>query len=188
MSKLESELSVVGFGSKMWNWIGKTKLKDNQIEIIARYYCDGCEAKLSGLSKYLHRTYKLFSYWRDNPQDDWTIREARELGEITAFLFKELKKTWGYQHTLSTRCDGLYECHQMSSPIYAIGNKPEDAINAWCIAYFGMEPSDLTPLNNKYDSNFEMNWSWCYTFVCDGTSFKAGGINIPGGVVMTWWE
>lgn len=68
--------------------------------------------------------------------------------------------------------------------IWSVGKTPADAIAAFCLARTGKPVEEIGDLIVGSDKRF----AWGFSFVCDGTSFKAAGINVPGGVVMTWWK
>lgn len=181
----------MGFGSKIWNWIEKCSDNLNvnikpSIEIIAKYLCSNCEIKLSGYNHYLFKTYEQFKEWHSNPQDNWTVADVKELAEIKSFLLQELKKTWGNSKTLRTQYDGdCYHAHYITGYIYSVSNTPEEAINAFLIARVGSEiESELLPLDSAPDNEYD----WSYSFISNGSGFKAAGIYIPGGAVMTWWK
>jgi hypothetical protein len=65
----------------------------------------------------------------------------------------------------------------------SIGKTPEDAIRAlaeemeWGEVEMG---AGLEGGDPKY--------TWGYRFRAGGTSFKAAGWSVPGGVVLTWWK
>jgi nucleotide-binding universal stress UspA family protein len=64
----------------------------------------------------------------------------------------------------------------------SIGKTPEDAIVAlakeleWGEVFMG------APLEG------DGPYTWGYRFLAGGTSFKAAGWSVPGGVVLTWWK
>lgn len=65
--------------------------------------------------------------------------------------------------------------------VYSVGNTPKDAIEA---------------LGKKLEwgalDNFEEldgdGYDWGFRFTADTTSMKAAGMNVPGGVILTWWK
>jgi len=84
---------------------------------------------------------------------------------------------------------GFYEGFGFEKPeglnrIYAVGLTPFEAICAFAHArgIGEVDPSSLQPLDG------ESKWHWGRRFVADGTSFKAAGQRVPGGVVITWWK
>lgn len=64
----------------------------------------------------------------------------------------------------------------------AVGANPEEAIRSmardrgWGEVKMGSKIED----GDGYD--------WGYRFTADGTGFKAAGVNVPGGCVLTWWK
>ena len=94
--------------------------------------------------------------------------------------------------------EGVYNGHNLSragmNTIWSVGKDPTDAILSLCVARF-KEPEttevdlflevsqSMSPLE-KGDPDHE----WGFRFVCEGTGFKAAGINVPGGVILTWWK
>jgi hypothetical protein len=82
----------------------------------------------------------------------------------------------------------LYEGHDLSradmKTVWAIGETPEKAIEAFCWARLGYSSVErISPLEGG-DSNYQ----WGRRFTCEGTGFKAAGIYVPGGVILTWWK
>lgn len=96
------------------------------------------------------------------------------------------------------RPQGYYNGHDLHlagmDTIWSIGKDPAEAILALCLARFKSAKTtemslflevaqSMVPLDNE-DTPYE----WGYRFVCEGTGFKAAGINVPGGAVCTWWK
>lgn len=83
-----------------------------------------------------------------------------------------------------------YEGHDVAladmTAVWAVGKTPREAIEAFCLARVG-EP--LEEIGAELESSpGDERWAWGYRFTCDGTGFKAAGILVPGGVVLTWWK
>jgi hypothetical protein len=84
---------------------------------------------------------------------------------------------------------GHYEGHDLlkaDMPIlWSVGATPKDAIEALCQARWqGTLEGELEELRGG-----DLAYEWGYRFKSDdGTSFKAAGIYVPGGVVCTWWK
>lgn len=82
----------------------------------------------------------------------------------------------------------LYEGHDIHradmAAIYAVGRTPREAIEAFCLARMGMPLEHLGEPLGRGNPAYE----WGFSFVVDGTGCKAAGINVPGGVVLTWWK
>ncbi len=91
--------------------------------------------------------------------------------------------------TLNPSPSGWYEGHDLSksdwSTVWSVGATPLDAIRALCKARWnGDLEGELTPLPGGNPS-----LEWGFRFQSDnGTSFKAAGIFVPGGVILTWWK
>jgi hypothetical protein len=68
--------------------------------------------------------------------------------------------------------------------IYAVGRTPKEAIVAFCKERWN---SKLEKIGEALEPNHN-GFDWGYRFILDGTSFKAAGVNIPGGAVLTWWK
>lgn len=66
----------------------------------------------------------------------------------------------------------------------AVGKTPEDAIKnlseskGWGNVEMGAE----------LESDPSDRFDWGFRFHAGGTSFKAAGVNMPGGCVLTWWK
>lgn len=79
-----------------------------------------------------------------------------------------------------------YQGHDLAlagmDAIWSVGATPRDAIVALCEARWGGKlEGELRPLDA------DDAYQWGHRFTSDGTHFKAAGINVPGGVVLTWW-
>jgi hypothetical protein len=84
---------------------------------------------------------------------------------------------------------GHYEGHDLSraemDTIWSVGATPRDAIEALCRARWG---GTLEKLGEPLTGG-DPSYTWGYRFVSDnGTGFKAGGVEVPGGVICTWWK
>lgn len=81
-----------------------------------------------------------------------------------------------------------YEGHDIKladmDAIWSVGTTPEEAIDALCLARVGK------PLQHTGEAlvGGDPRYSWGYRFTCDDTGFKAAGIIVPGGVILTWWK
>lgn len=84
---------------------------------------------------------------------------------------------------------GEYEGHKLldGMKIWAVGKTPLEACDALARERWG---GTVTELGAELpdDPNEEPIYDWGYRFWSDGTSFKAAGINVPGGVLLTWWK
>jgi hypothetical protein len=70
--------------------------------------------------------------------------------------------------------------------IWSIGRTPEDAVDALCKARFGTPlEGSLRPIGGVEDPTSP--YTWGCRFTSGGTHFKAAGIHVPGGVIVTWW-
>jgi hypothetical protein len=67
--------------------------------------------------------------------------------------------------------------------IYAVGKTPEECILAAAKAQGWGEVTKITDLEGG-----DSQYTWGRSFYADGTSMKAAGWDVPGGVVMTWWK
>ena len=68
--------------------------------------------------------------------------------------------------------------------VWAVGTTPTEAVRAFIRARCGA-PLDgpLKPLPGG-----DPRYTWGCRFTSDGTSFKAAGVHVPGGVILTWWK
>lgn len=84
---------------------------------------------------------------------------------------------------------GLYEGHDLQlaemSTIWSVGRTPREAIQALCKArWSGTLEGELTPLESG-----DLSYTWGFRFRSDnGTGFKAAGVYVPGGAILTWWK
>lgn len=67
--------------------------------------------------------------------------------------------------------------------VHAIGRTPDEAIYAF--AEFGGW-GKITEISILEDG--DPMYTWGRRFFADGTSMKAAGWSVPGGVVLTWWK
>jgi hypothetical protein len=84
---------------------------------------------------------------------------------------------------------GNYEGHDLRRAdmdiVWSVGATPEDAIQALCEARWG---GTLEQMGEALEGGDKL-FTWGYRFLSDnGTSFKAAGVHIPGGVALTWWK
>lgn len=83
--------------------------------------------------------------------------------------------------------EGIYEGHDLHladmDTIWAVGKTPEEAIRALCEARLGKFGGELTSLEGG-----DERYTWGFRFTADGTSCKAAGVHVPGGVILTWWK
>jgi hypothetical protein len=91
--------------------------------------------------------------------------------------------------SLKPQPHGHYEGHDLRradmQTIWSVGATPKDAIEALCKARWG---GTLELLGEPLTGGDPL-FTWGYRFISDnGTGFKAAGIDIPGGVVLTWWK
>jgi len=66
--------------------------------------------------------------------------------------------------------------------VYSVGDTPEAAIRALGKKVGWGEITGLDPQPQ------ETPGSWYYRFWAGGTSMKAGGRHVPGGVLLDWWK
>ena len=71
----------------------------------------------------------------------------------------------------------------LQEELYAVGKTPEDAILA--LAHFKGwgDVTGIAPLEGG-----DPKYTWGKSFYADGTSMKAAGWTVPGGIVLTWWK
>jgi hypothetical protein len=67
--------------------------------------------------------------------------------------------------------------------IHGIGKTPEEAIAAAALHNGWGEVTKITDLEEG-----DPKYTWGRRFYAEGTSMKAAGWSVPGGVVMTWWK
>lgn len=72
---------------------------------------------------------------------------------------------------------------ERSLPVFAAGATPEDAIRSYAEAMGWGEVTSLADLPGG-----EPCFTWGRSFTAGGTSFRAAGWDVPGGVVVTWWK
>lgn len=89
----------------------------------------------------------------------------------------------------------IYEGHTIPDDmtVWSIGLTPRDAVQAFCrVRLEGELEGELSPLEGDSWSHRRVGrdprFTWSCRFLCDGTSFKAAGIDVPGGVILTWWK
>lgn len=70
----------------------------------------------------------------------------------------------------------------LQDEIHGIGKTPEEAIAAAAAHKGWGEITKISPLEDG-----DPKYTWGRRFYADGTSMKAAGWSVPGGVVMTWW-
>lgn len=68
------------------------------------------------------------------------------------------------------------------SAVKAVGKDPVQAIEALAQSMEWGEVTKVTHLDGAGDGE------WARCFVAGGTSFKASGHLVPGGVTLTWWK
>ncbi len=93
------------------------------------------------------------------------------------------------RQTLNPQPYGNYEGHDLRRAdmpvLWSVGASPRDAIEALCWARWGGTLENLGEALTGGDPLY----TWGYRFTSDnGTSFKAAGIEIPGGFACTWWK
>lgn len=71
----------------------------------------------------------------------------------------------------------------LQEEIHGIGKTPEEAIVAAAEHKGWGEVTKIAPLDGG-----DPKYTWGRSFCADGTSMKAAGWSVPGGVVMTWWK
>lgn len=65
--------------------------------------------------------------------------------------------------------------------VYSVGNTPKDAIEALAAKLEWGAIDNLEMLGGD-------GYDWGFRFTADTTSMKAAGMNVPGGVILTWWK
>ena len=71
----------------------------------------------------------------------------------------------------------------LSEEIHSIGEDPEGAIRALGHAKDWGAITQIRDLEGG-----DPKYTWGKSFYADGTSMKAAGWTVPGGVVLTWWK
>lgn len=91
--------------------------------------------------------------------------------------------------TENPRTYGHYEGHDLpeSMTIWSVGVSPLDAIRAFCRARLGDHVTDIDGELRPLPTGDPL-YQWGFAFTADGTGFKAAGIIVPGGVILTWWK
>ena len=87
---------------------------------------------------------------------------------------------------------GTYEGHDLRladmDTVWSVGRTPEEAIQSLCKARWDGElEGELTPLPTDPERS-DPRYTWGFRFKSAGTGFKAAGIHVPGGVILTWWK
>ncbi len=106
---------------------------------------------------------------------------------------KPVSRVRGSRSTLVPSNHRWYEGHDLKQAdmevIWSVGRTPREAIEALCKARWnGTLEGALTPLPID-PARSDTRFTWGYRFLSDGgTSFKAAGVHVPGGVVLTWWK
>jgi hypothetical protein len=70
----------------------------------------------------------------------------------------------------------------LQDEIHAVGQTPEECILAAAKKIGWGEITKITDLEGG-----DPKYTWGRRFYADGTSMKAAGWEVPGGLVMTWW-
>ena len=71
----------------------------------------------------------------------------------------------------------------LQDEIYAVGKTPEDCILAAAKAQGWGDVTKVTDLEGG-----DKQFTWGRRFLANGTSMKAAGWAVPGGLVLTWWK
>ena len=69
-------------------------------------------------------------------------------------------------------------------PVYSVGATPEKAVRTLGRAVGWGRVENFHPLECEPGSRF----TWGLRFTARGTSMKAGGWEVPGGYLLTWWK
>jgi hypothetical protein len=81
-----------------------------------------------------------------------------------------------------------YEGHDLKlanmEVIWSVGKTPRQAIFSLGRA---RKWGKITGLKAMPSPDYDA-YAWGYRFWADGTSMKAAGICVPGGVICTWWK
>lgn len=67
--------------------------------------------------------------------------------------------------------------------LHAVGKTPEECIKVAAESKGWGEITKIADLEGG-----DPKYTWGRSFRADGTSMKAAGWSVPGGVVMTWWK
>jgi len=70
----------------------------------------------------------------------------------------------------------------LQDEIHAVGQTPEECILSAAKKQGWGEITKITLLEGG-----DAKYTWGRRFYADGTSMKAAGWEVPGGLVMTWW-
>jgi hypothetical protein len=85
----------------------------------------------------------------------------------------------------ATVVNAIIDAHKRSlfneHAFFSVGKKPEQAIRAYGRHHSWGKVANLQRQESLPDH-------WYYTFTASGTSMKAAGIYVTGGVIMTWWK
>lgn len=102
-----------------------------------------------------------------------------------------LEPDFGTKSSLRPTQFDRYEGHSLEQAametIWSVGRTPYEAVQALCRVRFLNELSGaLRPIGGQEDPHSP--YAWGCRFTCNGTHFKAAGLYVPGGVVLTWWK
>jgi len=106
----------------------------------------------------------------------WQIREAPEDKSIHQVREEEILRTLSEVAQEARRT-------ALAEEIFAVGKTPEEAIRALALA---LDWGEITKISNLEGG--DARYTWGRRFLADGTSMKAAGWDVPGGVVLTWWK
>lgn len=94
--------------------------------------------------------------------------------------------------------DGVYNGHNLAranmDTVWSVGVNPLDAIAAFCIVRLCEPEVDDAALSHEIFTSMvsfdggDPAYEWSYRFTCMGVEFKAAGIYVPGGCILTWWK
>lgn len=94
--------------------------------------------------------------------------------------------------------DGVYNGHNLAranmDTVWSVGVNPLDAIAAFCIVKLCEPEVDDAALSHEIFTSMvsfdggDPAYEWSYRFTCVGVEFKAAGIYVPGGCILTWWK
>lgn len=85
---------------------------------------------------------------------------------------------------------GHYEGWVFDDPdgrVWSVGETPEECVIALAKAR-GWGEVDMSKFRDLPEDPDENLYHWGVAFYAGGTSFKAAGQNVPGGLVLTWWK